>query len=107
MAPVAAIESSGDALAVHPVSDSTRGGNGSGAVDFEAQFDALLRIVFDGPVIMECLPPTHDSVSPVSSEGNRRVLEDETLALAGDLAWLLLRSPLSAVARFRAAAIPT
>ncbi|WP_342594911.1 hypothetical protein AAGT95_19965 [Salinicola lusitanus] len=59
------------------MSDPTRGGNGSGAVDFEAQFDALLRIVFDEPVIMECLPPTHDSVSPVSSEGNRRVLEDE------------------------------
>ncbi|WP_162619734.1 sugar phosphate isomerase/epimerase family protein [Salinicola acroporae] len=75
--PVAAIESSGDALAVYQVSDSTRGGIGSGAVDFEAQFDALLRIGFDGPVILECLPPMHDPVSPVSSEGNRRILEDE------------------------------
>lgn len=75
--PVAAIESSRDALAIYQVSDSTRGGIGSGGVDFEAQFDALARIGFDGPVIMECLPPMHDPVLPVSSEGNRRILEDE------------------------------
>lgn len=75
--PVAAIESSRDALTIYQVSDSTRGGIGSGAVDFEVQFDALARIGFDGPVIMECLPPRHDPVSPVSSEGNRRILEDE------------------------------
>lgn len=75
--PVAAIESSADTLSIYHVSDSTRGGIGSGAVDFEAQFEALQRIGFAGPVIMECLPPMHDPGSPVTSEGNRRILEDE------------------------------
>jgi len=75
--PIAAIESSRDTLSIYHVSDSTRGGIGSGAVDFPAQFEALERIGFEGPVIMECLPPMYDPGSPVTSEGNRRILEDE------------------------------
>lgn len=75
--PIAAIEASRDTLAIYHVSDSTRGGIGSGAVDFEAQFQALERIGFRGPVIMECLPPMHDPGSAVTSDGNRRILEDE------------------------------
>lgn len=75
--PVAAIESSRDTLAIYHISDSTRGGIGSGNVDFRAQFEALQRVGFQGPVVMECLPPMHDPSSPVTSEGNRRILEDE------------------------------
>lgn len=75
--PVAAIESSRDTLSIYHVSDSTRGGIGSGMVNFSAQFEALERIGFEGPVIMECLPPMHDPGSPVASDGNRRILEDE------------------------------
>lgn len=77
--PVVAVESSRDTLAIYHVSDSTRGGIGSGAVDFEAQYAALVRIGFDGPIIMECLPPMHDPRSAVTSDGNRRILEDELL----------------------------
>lgn len=76
---IAAIESSHDTLSIYHISDSTRGGIGSGVVDFRAQFDALDRIGFRDPVVMECLPPMHDPASPVTSEGNRRILEDELL----------------------------
>lgn len=75
--PVAAIESSRDTLAIYHISDSTRGGIGSGNVDFQAHFDALARIGFAGPVVMECLPPMHDPSAAVTSDGNRRILEDE------------------------------
>ncbi|WP_251978684.1 sugar phosphate isomerase/epimerase family protein [Salinicola avicenniae] len=75
--PVAAIEASRESLGIYHISDSTRGGIGSGSIDFRAQYDALNGIGFEGPVIMECLPPMHDPGAPVSSDGNRRILEDE------------------------------
>ncbi|MBS7457178.1 sugar phosphate isomerase/epimerase family protein [Coralloluteibacterium stylophorae] len=75
--PVAAIEGSRDTLSIYHISDSTRGGIGSGNVDFRAQFEALVCIGFQGPVVMECLPPMHEPSSPVTSEGDRSILEEE------------------------------
>ena len=52
--PAEAIRSCGPYLRSFQISDSGRGGIGSGEIDFEAQMLALLDVGYSGPLILEC-----------------------------------------------------
>lgn len=77
--PVQAIRLAGDRIGYFHVGESNRGYLGSGSVDFEATFDALLEVGYDGIVTIEAFNPgtLNDHLKAVCAIW-RDVLHDNT-----------------------------
>ncbi|WBU56190.1 sugar phosphate isomerase/epimerase family protein [Paracoccus sediminicola] len=73
--PAAALLAGGDRIGLYHVADSNRGGIGDGHIDFAAQFAALDRIGYDGPVIIEPAAPGPDPFTTDKGAGYRDTLE--------------------------------
>lgn len=75
--PCAVIRRCGSRLASYHISDSNRGGIGSGHIDYLAQHRALQDIGFDGPVMVEIvLPHLTPTTTPRNSEERSRLDEE-------------------------------
>jgi len=83
--PTAAVEAAGSALFAFHVADSNRRGIGRGHVRFDALFDRLERIGYDGDVIVESSAPGLGPFAAAQSDTDVARTMDE----AGvSLAWL-------------------
>ncbi|WBU63635.1 sugar phosphate isomerase/epimerase family protein [Paracoccus aerodenitrificans] len=74
--PAAALRAGGDRIGLYHAADSNRGAIGDGHIDFAAQFAALDRIGYDGPIIIEPAAPGPDPFNTDKGEGYRDRLED-------------------------------
>ena len=74
---VKAIQETGDQLASYHISDSNRGGIGSGHIDFIQHFKTLQSINFNGPVIIEVVLPHLAPSTPPRNSREWEQLDNE------------------------------
>lgn len=74
--PAAALDRGGNRIGLYHAADSNRGAIGDGHTDFAAQFAALDRIGYDGPIIIEPAAPGPDPFNTDKGEGFRDRLEE-------------------------------
>ncbi len=68
--------------AIYHISDSGRGGMGSGHIDFRAQFDALLASGFTGDVAIEPVLPHRTPSLPPATGADVQLLDQEIMRSA-------------------------
>ena len=69
----AAIRAASDVVASLHVADSNREAPGRGHIDFGALFDALADVGFDGPLIVEPVPPGSDPLLAIQRSENQHL----------------------------------
>ncbi|NIE73283.1 sugar phosphate isomerase/epimerase [Pantoea sp. Ap-967] len=83
--PLATIRRNAAFTAIYHISDSGRGGIGSGHIDFRAQFDALLASGFTGDVAIEPVLPHRTPSLPPATGADAQLLDQEIMRSAA--AW--------------------
>lgn len=73
--PAAAINAANGRLFLYHVSDSNRKAIGRGCLKLGLQLWALENIGYDAPIIVECLPPHADSVTPSHDDDALQILK--------------------------------
>lgn len=75
--PLATIRRNARLTAIYHISDSGRGGIGSGHIDFQAQYDALLASGFGGDVAIEPVLPNRTPSRPPDTAADHARLDEE------------------------------
>ncbi|QCI12874.1 sugar phosphate isomerase/epimerase [Pseudomonas putida] len=83
--PVATIRRHAPNTGIYHISDSGRGGMGSGHIDFREQCDALLAAGFEGDVAIELVLPHLTPNSPPQTAEDQQMLDAEIIRSA--VAW--------------------
>jgi sugar phosphate isomerase/epimerase len=74
---LATLRANAPRTAIYHISDSGRGGIGSGQINFKAQHDVLVGAGFDGAVAIEPVLPHLTPSTPPASEQDQRLLDEE------------------------------
>lgn len=83
--PLQTIRRNAGCTAIYHISDSGRGGIGSGHIDFQAHYDALMAAGFSGDVAIELVLPDLTPSSPPVTPIDAEVLDQEVKRSA--IAW--------------------
>lgn len=80
--PLRALQEHAGSLAIYHISDSGRGGIGTGHIDFKAQYDALRANGFKGEVAIEPVLAHLTPSAPPAADAEHDALDDEILTSA-------------------------